>query len=940
MCCFVKNILTKIKIDFINSKKMSEPKNIIIKKARVNNLKNISLSIPRNELIVISGVSGSGKTSLAFDTIFAEGQRKYIESLSSYARQFLKRMDKPNVDMIEGLSPAIAVDQKRNNKNPRSTVGTLSEVYDYLKLLYLNIGQTISPVSGNVVKKDSYEDVLKYVLNNKGKKYFISIYRKTTKENYVRELEVLLNKGFTRLIIEGEFYTIESVLTSEKKHLDFQVLIDRGVVHVGDENFKFKVVEVCKEAFFEGEGRLLVTFPHEKKEFSNRFELDGIKFLEPSINLFSFNNPYGACSECGGFGNVLGFDENKIIPNKNLSIFSNCIAPWRTEKMKVWLKPLISNNREYKVNIHKPFNQLSPEETQIIWEGKGAFKGINKFFQYLEKKSYKIQFRIIASRYKGKTKCKMCLGSGIREEANYIKINNKSIIDIVLSPIDNILTFLKELSLTDNEKKLSERPLQEIITRLNYINEIGLGYLTLNRKVNSLSGGEFQRIKLATSLGSSLVGSLYVLDEPTVGLHPHNTNKLIEILRSLKNIGNTVIVVEHDEDVILSSDYLIDIGPGAGSKGGEVVYSGKTKSISKSTDSPTSDFIFNKKKMEKSHVRKHSKKITICQARENNLKNIDVNFPLECLVVVTGVSGSGKSTLVKQILHPALAKRLDKKYDKEGNYGSLKGDIQNIQNIEMVDQNPVGRSSRSNPATYSKAYDAIRKIFSSEGFKSDKSIKPSDFSFNVDGGRCDECLGEGTKKIEMQFMADLYLECSACKGKRFKKKILEITYNDKNIYDVLEMTIEESHLFFSSSRTIQKKLKPMLDVGLGYLRLGQSSSTLSGGEAQRLKLATYLSDDKKLNEKTLFIFDEPSSGLHNKDISYFMTSVFRLIDSGNSVIIIEHNTELIKQADWIIDMGPDGGQGGGLVCFEGTPQNLIKLRNNKTAKYLKREFVI
>ena len=940
MCCFVKNILTKIKIDFINSKKMSEPKNIIIKKARVNNLKNISLSIPRNELIVISGVSGSGKTSLAFDTIFAEGQRKYIESLSSYARQFLKRMDKPNVDMIEGLSPAIAVDQKRNNKNPRSTVGTLSEVYDYLKLLYLNIGQTISPVSGNVVKKDSYEDVLKYVLNNKGKKYFISIYRKTTKENYVRELEVLLNKGFTRLIIEDEFYTIESVLTSEKKHLDFQVLIDRGVVHVGDENFKFKVVEVCKEAFFEGEGRLLVTFPHEKKEFSNRFELDGIKFLEPSINLFSFNNPYGACSECGGFGNVLGFDENKIIPNKNLSIFSNCIAPWRTEKMKVWLKPLISNNREYKVNIHKPFNQLSPEETQIIWEGKGAFKGINKFFQYLEKKSYKIQFRIIASRYQGKTKCKMCLGSGIREEANYIKINNKSIIDIVLSPIDNILTFLKELSLTDNEKKLSERPLQEIITRLNYINEIGLGYLTLNRKVNSLSGGEFQRIKLATSLGSSLVGSLYVLDEPTVGLHPHNTNKLIEILRSLKNIGNTVIVVEHDEDVILSSDYLIDIGPGAGSKGGEVVYSGKTKSISKSTDSPTSDFIFNKKKMKKSHVRKHSKKITICQARENNLKNIDVNFPLECLVVVTGVSGSGKSTLVKQILHPALAKRLDKKYDKEGNYGSLKGDIQNIQNIEMVDQNPVGRSSRSNPATYSKAYDAIRKIFSSEGFKSDKSIKPSDFSFNVDGGRCDECLGEGTKKIEMQFMADLYLECSACKGKRFKKKILEITYNDKNIYDVLEMTIEESHLFFSSSRTIQKKLKPMLDVGLGYLRLGQSSSTLSGGEAQRLKLATYLSDDKKLNEKTLFIFDEPSSGLHNKDISYFMTSVFRLIDSGNSVIIIEHNTELIKQADWIIDMGPDGGQGGGLVCFEGTPQNLIKLRNNKTAKYLKREFVI
>ena len=919
---------------------MSEPKNIIIKKASVNNLKNISLSIPRNELIVISGVSGSGKTSLAFDTIFAEGQRKYIESLSSYARQFLKRMDKPNVELIEGLSPAIAVDQKRNNKNPRSTVGTLSEIYDYLKLLYFNIGKTTSPISGNVVKKDTYEDVLKFILKNQGKKYFISINKKSTTENYVRDLEILLNKGFTRLIVGGEFYTIESVLISKKVYLNFQVLIDRGIVSGGDENFKFKVVEVCKEAFFEGEGRLLVTLPKEKKEFSNRFELDGIKFLEPSINLFSFNNPYGACEECGGFGNVLGFDENKIIPNKNLSVLSNCIAPWRTEKMKAWLKPLISNNREYKVDIHKPYNTLSVEEKKIIWEGKGAFKGINKFFKYLEKKSYKIQYRIIASRYKGKTKCKMCFGSGIREEAKYVKINNKSILDIVLSPTEKVLKFFKELFLTANEKKLSERPLLEIITRLNYINDIGLGYLTLNRNVNSLSGGEFQRIKLATSLGSSLVGSLYVLDEPTVGLHPHNTNKLIEILQSLKNIGNTVIVVEHDEDVILSSDFLIDIGPGAGSKGGEVIYAGKTNAVSKSTNSPTSDFIFNKKKIKKLDVRKHSKKITISQARENNLKNIDVDFPLECLIVVTGVSGSGKSTLVKQILYPAIAKRLDKKYEKEGDYDSLKGDVENIQNIEMVDQNPVGRSSRSNPATYSKSYDAIRKLFANEGFKSDKSIKPSDFSFNVDGGRCDECLGEGTKKIEMQFMADLYLECNACKGKRFKKKILDIIYNGKNIYDVLEMTTEESFVFFSSSRVIQKKLKPMLDVGLGYLRLGQSSSTLSGGEAQRLKLAAYLSDEKKLNEKTLFIFDEPSSGLHNKDISYFMTSVFRLIDNGNSVIIIEHNTELIKQADWLIDLGPDGGDGGGMVCFEGTPQSLIKLKNNKTAKYLKKEFVI
>ena len=917
---------------------MPEPKNIIIKKARVNNLKNISLNIPRNELIVISGVSGSGKTSLAFDTIFAEGQRKYIESLSSYARQFLKRMDKPNVDMIEGLSPAIAVDQKRNNKNPRSTVGTLSEVYDYLKLLYLNIGKTISPISGNVVKKDSYEDVLNYILTNNEKKYYISINKNSSRDNYVRDLEVLLNKGFTRVVVGEEFYTIESMLSSKKKHLKFQVLVDRGVV-VDDENFKFKVVEVCKEAFFEGDGRLLVTFPNKNKEFSNKFELDGIKFVEPTINLFSFNNPYGACSDCGGFGNVLGFDDNKIIPNKNLSIISNCIAPWRTEKMKVWLQPLISNNREFNIDIHKPYIELSEDEKKIVWEGKGEFKGLNKFFKYLERKSYKIQFRIIASRYKGKTKCKTCLGSGIRKEAQNVKINNKSILDIVLNPVDKSLKFFNELILTQNEKKLSERALHEIITRLNYINDIGLGYLTLNRKVNSLSGGEFQRIKLATSLGSSLVGSLYVLDEPTVGLHPHNTNKLIEILKSLKKIGNTVIVVEHDEDVIMSSDYLIDIGPGAGSKGGEVVYAGDTNSINKTTNSPTSNFIFNKKKIKNIAVRKHSKNIIICKAQENNLQNIDVKIPLECLVVITGVSGSGKSTLIKQILYPALAKRFEKKYEKEGSYHSLEGDLDNIQNIEMVDQNPVGRSSRSNPATYSKAYDAIRKIFAIEGFKHDKSIKPSDFSFNVDGGRCDECLGEGTQKVEMQFMADIYLECIACKGKRFKKRILDIKYYNKNIYDVLEMTIEESLNFFSESRVIQKKLKPMHDVGLGYLRLGQSSSTLSGGEAQRLKLAAYLSDEKKLNEKTLFIFDEPSSGLHNKDISYFMTSVFRLIENGNSVIIIEHNTELIKQADWVIDMGPGGGDSGGLICFEGTPQNLTKLKNNKTAKYLKKEFV-
>ena len=919
---------------------MSEPKNIVIKNARVNNLKNISLTIPRNQFVVISGVSGSGKSSLAFDTIFAEGQRKYIESLSSYARQFLKRMDKPNVDFIEGLSPAIAVDQKRNNKNPRSTVGTLSEVYDYLKLLYLNIGKTISPISGNIVKKETPDDVLNFLSKYDKEKYYISIQKTSKKNTFKRDLEILLNKGFSRLIIEDQFYTIESLLDKKTTYLSYDVLIDRGVVSYGDESFDFKIIEVCKEGFFEGRGRITVTIPKvNTRDFSNKFELDGITFIEPTLNLFSFNNPYGACSGCGGFGNVLGFDKSKIIPNESLSLYSNCIVPWRTEKMKVWLKPLIENNKSIGVDIHKPYFDLSEREKKIVWEGAGSFKGINSFLSYLERKSYKIQYRIIASRYKGKTFCSACEGTGIREEAKNVKINNKNLLEIVLSPVENILKFFQNISLTENETKLSKRALHEILTRLNYINNIGLGYLTLNRKVNTLSGGEFQRIKLATSLGSSLVGSLYVLDEPTVGLHPHNTKRLIEILHDLKEIGNTVIVVEHDEEVILSSDFLVDIGPGAGNNGGEIVFSGPTSSISKKTKGPTSEFIFNKKAFNDPVIRNHQKEIYINNAHENNLKNIDIKIPLECLVVVTGVSGSGKSTLIKQILYPAIAKVLDKKYDNEGKYDSIGGDINTLKNIEIVDQNPIGRSSRSNPATYSKAYDGIRKIFAQEGEKIDSQIKPSDFSFNVDGGRCDDCLGEGVKKIEMQFMADLFLECSACKGKRFKKNILEVKHNGKNIHDVLELTIEQAIQFFSSASTILKKLKPMFDVGLGYLRLGQSSSTLSGGEAQRLKLASYLIEEKSPQNNSLYIFDEPTSGLHNKDIAYFMSSISRLIDMGNSVVIIEHNTELIKQADWIIDMGPEGGDKGGEICYQGTPIDLIKIKNNKTAKYLKNQFV-
>ena len=920
---------------------MSEPTEINIKGAKVNNLKNISLSIPRNKFVVISGVSGSGKTSLAFDTIFAEGQRKYIESLSSYARQFLKRMDKPNVDFIDGLSPAVAVDQKRNNKNPRSTVGTLSEVYDYLKLLYSNIGITISPVSGKEVKKDTPLDIYRFLnKKNEGTKYYISFLKKIDVKNYNRDLEILLGKGFTRVILGNEFYTIESLLSKSKKTNQLDVVIDRGLVSRDDEDFRFKIIDVCKEAFFEGSGVINVNILDKNHSFSDLFELDGINFVEPSINLFSSNNPYGACKACGGFGDVLGIDPTKIIPNHNLSVLSGCVAPWRTDKMKVWLDPLLQNCKTLRFNIHKPYSDLSEREVEILWNGGGKFKGINKFFKYLEKKSYKIQYRIIASRYKGKTKCNDCLGSGIRSEAHHVRINNRNIVEILKSPLDETLRFLKNLKLSKSEKKLSDRVLDEIISRLSYINKIGLGYLTLNRKVNTLSGGEFQRIKLATSLGSSLVGSLYVLDEPTVGLHPFNTSKLIEILISLKDIGNTVIVVEHDDEVIKSSDYLVDIGPGAGRNGGDIMYCGETSKISKKTLGPTSQFIFNRSKKFTPRVRSSNKHIEIKNARENNLKNIDLKIPLDCLVVITGVSGSGKSTLIKQVLYPAMAKILETKFEREGAYDSIGGDVDVIKNIEVVDQNPIGRSSRSNPVTYTKAYDAIRKLFSKQSQEDNSNLKPADFSFNVEGGRCEECLGEGIKKIEMQFMADIFLECDACKGKRFKKEVLDVKIEGRNIYDVLDMTIEDAISFFNSSKTILNKLSPLKEVGLGYLKLGQSSSTLSGGEAQRLKLASYLiNDNKESKNNSLFIFDEPTSGLHNMDIANFMKSVNDLINKNNSVIIIEHNTELIKQADWIIDMGPGGGKAGGEICFQGTPLELIKTKKNKTGKYLKKMFV-
>ncbi len=915
---------------------------IIVKRARVNNLKNLSVAIPRNKLVVITGLSGSGKSSLAFDTLFAEGQRMYVESLSSYARQFLGRMEKPEVDYIKGVSPAIAIEQKVNTRNPRSTVGTTTEIFDYLKLLYARIGVTYSPISGEVVSKNSVSDVVNFINSQAdGTKVMIACPLKLNKNRSVLdELQILLSKGYTRVLVNGQVQFIETLIEAktELKESDaIEILIDRAVVNVEDEDTNFRLSDSVQTAYFEGIGDCLVYIgSHAAVAFSDRFEADGIKFEEPTVNLFSFNNPYGACRRCEGFGKVLGIDRDLVIPDKSLSVYEGAIAPWRSETMKKWIEPLLKDGIRFDFPIHRAYYELTEVEKELLWTGNKYFKGLNQFFDFLESKTHKIQYRVMLSRYRGRTVCPDCRGTRLRKDASYVKIGGKSITDIVLMPIDQVADFFNNLTLTEYEQKVSSRLLKEVESRLHYIKQVGLGYLTLNRMTSTLSGGEFQRIKLATSLGSALVGSMYILDEPSIGLHPRDTKRLVEVLKTLRDLGNTVIVVEHEEEVMKAADQIIDIGPEAGVHGGELIFQGTFNDL-ESAHGHTADFLLGREKIHvPSRRRKWKDSIKIVGGIENNLKNVTAEFPLGVLTAITGVSGSGKSTLIKKLLYPAVGKILGTVAEQTGKFDRLEGDYERVTQIEFVDQNPIGKSSRSNPVTYVKAYDAIRQLFADLPLSKQRGYKPSHFSFNVDGGRCETCQGEGTVKIEMQFMADIFLTCESCKGKRFKQELLDVAYRDKNIADILSLTVEESLAFFEGKTSITNKIQPLFDVGLGYIGLGQSSNSLSGGEAQRVKLASFLGKntrDKK--DHILFIFDEPTTGLHFHDISKLMDSVNALVEQGNSVIIIEHNMEVIKSADWIIDLGPEGGEQGGAITFAGLPEDMIKLKDNHTASFLK-----
>jgi excinuclease ABC subunit A len=914
-----------------------DPRYIKIRGARMHNLKNINLDIPKNKLIVVTGLSGSGKSSLAFDTLYAEGQRRYIESLSSYARQFLGKLNKPKVDKIIGISPAIAIEQKVNNSNPRSTVGTTSEVYDYLKLLYARIGKTYSPISNNEVKKDSIKSVLKKIKKFKyGDKFLLLSHKELSNLNNSKEvLELLQKQGFSRIEINNEILRIDGLGKFKKKN--FNLVIDRSI-YSNDQDYLNRLSDSLELAFYEGKGNIVIhnLKSDTKYKFSNRFEKDGIKFIEPSQHLFSFNNPLGACSSCGGYGDIVGIDPELVIPNTGLSVYDNAIAPWRGEKLKKYKNELVKSSINFNFPIHKPYFKLTSEQKDLLWTGNSHFKGINYFFKKLEDKIYKIQNRVMLSRYRGKTICNDCNGNRLKNEASYVKINKKSITDLVEMPIDDLLKFMLTLKLDSYQEKLANRILKEIQNRLKFICNVGLGYLTINRRSGTLSGGESQRINLANSLGSSLVSSLYVLDEPSVGLHPKDTEKLINILIDLKNIGNTVLVVEHDEDIMRSADHIIDIGPEAGSNGGQVVAQGSIKDILKSK-SLTSMYLNKTEAIEPlDKIRYSGGKISIKGARENNLKNISVDFPLNNLVAVTGVSGSGKTTLVKKILYPALLKEKGVFKNKPGQFDEISGDIDEIDEIEFIDQKPIGLSSRSNPVTYLKVYDDIRNLFASQKLSKINSYKAKHFSFNVDGGRCESCKGEGSVKIEMQFMADVNLECENCKGKRFKKNVLRVKFENKTIDDVLKMTVDQSIEFFNSTNQnkITNKLKPLQDVGMGYIQLGQSSSSLSGGEAQRIKLATFLLKGNN-RKKTLFIFDEPTTGLHFHDIKKLLNSFNSLLENGHSIIVVEHNIDLIKCADHIIDLGLDGGEKGGDLIFQGTPRDLIKNKKSKLSKYLK-----
>ena len=921
-----------MKFDTVNTKK-----NIVIQGAKLHNLKNISVVIPRNKLVVITGLSGSGKSSLAFDTLYAEGQRRYVESLSSYARQFLGRLNKPKVDAIKGISPAIAIEQKVNSTNPRSTVGTTTEIYDYLKLLYTRIGKTISPISGKEVKKDTVTDVINFLKEFKeGEKLLllapIILEKGRSIEN---KLLALLQQGYSRIKLGDRIVRLDD-LKGEKLTKEIYLVVDR-IITKNNDDFLNRLADAVEIAFFEGKGELQIENISNPSItiFNNRFEADGISFLSPNIHLFSFNNPYGACNTCEGYGDVIGIDNDLVIPNTALSVFENAIFPWRGESMSWYRDQLVNAAYKFDFPIHKAWFELSEDQKLLVWEGNEYFRGLNDFFEELTSKSYKIQNRVMLSRYRGKTICNTCKGKRLRKEASYVKINGTSLQELVELPLEKVTDFFKNLELNKYDKEIAKRLLIEINNRLEFLNNVGLNYLTLNRKSNTLSGGESQRINLATSLGSSLVGSMYILDEPSIGLHPKDTERLIEVLKSLRDLGNTVIVVEHDEDIMKAADEIIDIGPEAGSFGGEVVATGNYKNLLKS-NSLTAQYLNGTLSIKIPAQRRTSKSnIQLFGARQHNLKNIDVQFPLGCFTAITGVSGSGKSTLVKKILYPAILKEVGGYGEKPGQFSKIEGNFSSIKNIEFVNQNPIGRSSRSNPVTYIKAYDDIRSLFSKQKLADIRGYKPKHFSFNVDGGRCEKCKGEGEVTIEMQFMADVHLECDACKGKRFKKEVLEVQFQKKNIHDVLQMTVEDAIKFFSANgeTKITNKLQPLQDVGLGYVQLGQSSSTLSGGEAQRIKLASFLIKGTT-KEKTLFIFDEPTTGLHFHDINKLLKSFYALLDKGHTVIVVEHNMDLIKCADHVIDLGIDGGEKGGDLIVQGTPEEVAKNKKSYTAAYL------
>lgn len=920
-------------------------KTIEVKGARVHNLKNVDVQIPHGKMTVVTGLSGSGKSSLAFDTIYAEGQRRFIESLSSYARQFLGKLDKPEVDYIKGIAPAIAIEQKVITSNPRSTVGTTTEVYDYLKILFARVGKTFDPETGQEVKKHRVNDVVADMQQKSGEKAMI-LAPITGFEKYGvdRQLKLLFDQGYTRLFLEGETLQIEEILEKPSKRIDEALLlIDRVVCQFEEEEQISRISDSIGLAFAEGNGSCFIGYPSNDSlvEYSNRFEVDGREFQEPSEHFFTFNNPFGACKTCEGYGSIIGVDEHLVIPNRSLSVFDEAIACWKGETMGEYLKTLVYNAPKFDFPIHRPIEELTDDEYQLLWDGNQHFTGLTEFFKFLESQTYKIQYRVMLSRYRGKTHCKACRGTRLRKDTDHVKIKGKNISDIVLMPVTESLDFFKELDLMDQDAQVAKRILPEIISRLTFLTEVGLGYLTLNRQSNSLSGGESQRINLATSLGSTLVGSMYILDEPSIGLHPKDTERLIKVLHRLRDLGNTVIVVEHEEDIMKAADEILDIGPAAGRFGGEVIFQGDHKKLLKAKDSLTAKYLLEDLKIPVPNKRRQSnEKINIHGASKNNLKNFDVSIPLHSLVCVTGVSGSGKSTLIRDILYPAIRTYLGLVNElPKGAYKKVDGSLSQIQGIELVDQNPIGRSSRSNPATYVKAFDDIRELFAKHPLSKQRGYKPGFFSFNVDGGRCEMCEGEGEITVGMQFMADIHLPCEACDGSRYKLETKEIEVQGKNIADVLDMDIEDALQYFSAMKDriadkIMDKIQPLYDVGLGYLKLGQSSSTLSGGEAQRVKLASFLSKGKSA-PATLFIFDEPTTGLHFHDIDKLVVAFNALIAIGHSIVVIEHNLEVIKCADWIVDLGPEGGKKGGNLLFSGHPEDLIKESDSMTGQFLK-----